>query len=738
MSNASQTSARLGAPIGAVPAEEPQGNGCPGCGAPLDPIRAGHVAIFEGRFQYFCRSGCKQAFLRERGRPPEEDVETRRPPPVTAMEITAFGPELDGPPSRVRARRPVEAIRPLVEATPRWWDVLDGVGVACGTLVPAVELLGAVADAVRIPLALTAWSALALRLCLRPRDAADPHPLVVALPATGAMAAACWAAAVRDPHEVGLLVFAALSSAAAIAIEILAERARARIVRERVRIERALDVPVHTMQGDLRVERHVGDLKPGEAIVVDEGELVGVDATVAGGEARVVPWLGAPIEQVRKEGDAVPAGARVVSGRLRGTTTWAGGDRAWIRLLSPRATRIDVAAPTARAVRLTVERGAPVAAVLIGVAAFAANSTAPEILAAACAGAIAFGAKAACSLVALHYSRAHLEGLESGISYRDAGAFERAAAADVAVLSARGTVLMGEPEIVAIEPMGAAEPERILALAAGAETTSLDPNASAVVRAARMRGIRPDHVRNATAHAGLGIAGVAANGDRLVVGGRGLMLEQKIGIAVTDARVAELESQGTSVLFVALGDRLAGIIALQDGLRPGSRAAVQRLLDARIEPVLLGGEARETCKTIGHALDIDHVRPEVLPADRGAEVRALSEGGNVVAVIGHPAADDGALGAADVAVAMGGAGSTPGEWSVVVASDDVRDAALALAIPRTARDRARAAIVIAAIPGVLALLAIGFGVAPLAVAPLAGLIGAVALVAHAREAARPT
>jgi cation transport ATPase/YHS domain-containing protein len=738
MSNASETTAQLTPGMESVPPEQGQGGGCPGCGAPLDPIRAGHVAIFEGRFHYFCKSACKQSFLREQGRPSEDDVETQRPPPVVAEEPVTFGSEPDGPPSRVRAKRPPVPLEdPIVEIAPRWWNAIDVVGVACGTLVPAVELLGAVAEIARLPLALAAWIALALRLGLRPRDAADPHPLVVALPTTGATGAACWAVAIHDPHEVGLLVFAAVSCASAIVVEVLVERARARIVRERARIERALDVPVHTLAGDLRVEHDTGDLKPGEAIIVDEGELVGVDATVVGGEARVVPWLGAAIEQVRREGDAVSAGARVLSGRLRATTTWAGSDRAWIRLLTPSATRIDVASPTARGVRLTVERGTPVAAALVGVAAFAANSTAAEVLAAACAGAIAFGAKAACSLVALHYSRAHLECLANGITYRDARAFERAASTDIAVLSARGTVLRGEPEIVAIEPMGAAEPERILSLAAGAETTSVDPNASAVVRAARMRGVRPDHVRNATAHAGLGIAGVASNGDRLVVGGRGLMLEQKIGVAVTDARVGELESQGRSVLFVALGDRLAGIIALQDGLRPGSRAAVQRLLDAHIEPVLLGGEARETCKTIGHALDIDHVRPEVLPAERGAEVRALSEGGNVVAVIGHPASDDGALGAADVAVAMGGAGSTPGEWSVVVASDDVRDAALALAIPHVARDRARAAIVIAAVPGVLALLAIGFGVGPLAVAPLAALVGAAAVIAHAREAGRP-
>jgi cation transport ATPase len=383
----------------------------------------------------------------------------------------------------------------------------------------------------------------------------------------------------------------------------------------------------------------------------------------------------------------------------------------------------------------------------VGIAAFAGNATAVEAVAAASAAAMAFGAKALSSIVSIQFARAHLQALASGIAYKDAGAFERAGTADVAVLSARGTVLLGEPEIVAIEGVGSSanvsdngeeppssnEMARVLALAAGAETASSHPFAAAVLRAARLRGVRPDAVRNATSHVGLGVTALASTGKRLVVGGRAIMLEEKIGVAIVDHHVSALEAEGRSVLLVAVGERVVGLIALQDGLRAGARAAVQTLLDARIEPVLLSGEARETCETIGRALDIDHVRPEVLPGDRGAEVRALAEGGSVVGVIGHPAIDDGALGAADVAVAMGAAGSTPGEWAVALASDDVRDAARALAIPRAARSRARAAMALGATPGAVALLAIAFGVAPLAVCPLAALLGAVAVAIHARE-----
>ena len=768
---------------GPVPASVDSGVGaCPGCGHDVDPLRAGHVAIFGERFFYFCGATCKVAYFQAAGRPEPEHVLTERPPPVSGDGTSPASPgrgrnldDVGSVASRVRptlvssrASSPEPRQQPsaddqpfssesLVEPAPITLPspgalpptsgafpvtskrrteavaALDAAGIVVGALVPAIGLLGAGADAARAPLVLGAWAALVSRVGLVARDPADPHPLVVLAPATGAVVAACWATAIHDSRAGALTVFAALSCAVALVVEVLVGRARLRVQDARGRIERALDLRVRAVHGDDQVDLPASEVRPGEQIVVEAGEVVGVDATVTAGEARVVPWLGARVELVRREGDLVVAGARVVSGPLRMTTTWSGRDRAWLKLLSARATRIDVASPTAKTVRHVVERGAPLASIAVGVAAFAANAPPIEILAAMCGGAIAFGAKAACSLVALHFSRAHLEALASGVTYKDARAFEQAASANVAILSARGTVLMGEPEIVGIEVVGAFEPERVLSLAAGAEMVATHPFAAAVVTAARMRGVRPEHVRNATTHAGLGITAVTSSGERLVVGGRAIMLEEKIGVAVTDSRASELEAQGRSVLLVALGDRLVGIIALQDGLRPGARAAVQRLLDARIEPVLLSGEARDTCETIGRALDIEHVRPEVLPADRAAEVRALAEGGNVVAVIGHPAGDDGALGAADVAVSMGAAGSTPGEWGVVVASDDVRDAALALAIPHAARDRARVALALGATPGIVALLAIGFGVAPPTVAPIAALIGALAVAVQARE-----
>jgi cation transport ATPase len=456
---------------------------------------------------------------------------------------------------------------------------------------------------------------------------------------------------------------------------------------------------------------------------------------VAAGEAQVVPWLDAPVELTKREGDAVVAGARVASGALKLTVTWAGAERAWARLALSPILRVDVTAPLARVARLLVDRGAPLAAGLAAAAAFANGAGAVDVVATACAAALTCAGVKIAALVALAHAEGHLYALGHGIVYKDASGFDRAGRTDIAVVCSRGTVLMGEPEIVALEPIGSegaasrrghqiVDEGRLVALAAGAETASTHPFAAAILRGAHAREQRPENVRNAAVHAGLGVTALASTGERLVVGSRALLLQEKVSIAVADARVSELEAQGRSVLLVALAGKLVGLVALQDGLRPGARPALQRLLDARIEPVLLSGEARETCETIGRALDIDHVRPEVLPSERGTEVRALREGGHVVAVVGHAVTDDAALGAADVSIALSSAGSTPGEWTVQLASDDMRDAALALTIARATRDRARRTLVFGLVPPAVALLAIGFGLAPLVAAPVAAVVGA--------------
>jgi cation transport ATPase len=175
-----------------------------------------------------------------------------------------------------------------------------------------------------------------------------------------------------------------------------------------------------------------------------------------------------------------------------------------------------------------------------------------------------------------------MAGIARGVVFRSAEALDRAGRVTIGVFCARGTLLLGEPEVASLDAFGSHDPAEVLGLVAGAESGEHHPVASAVVRTARARSVRPDAVRNPRVQPGLGVTAIASNGQPLVVGSRALLLFEHVSVGIAEKRVQELESMGQTVLLVALGGRLVGLVGLQDGLRPGARAAVQHLLDAGI------------------------------------------------------------------------------------------------------------------------------------------------------------
>jgi len=175
------------------------------------------------------------------------------------------------------------------------------------------------------------------------------------------------------------------------------------------------------------------------------------------------------------------------------------------------------------------------------------------------------------------------------------------------------------------------------------------------------------------------------------------------------------------VLLVALDGRWVGLVAFQDGLRPGARAATQCLLDAGVEPVLLSGGARETCKALARHIGIEHVRPEVLPGDLAAEVRRLARAGGTLAVVGS-AIDDAALAAAPLSINIDPRGGPLERCDIDVVSGDVRDAATAISLARELHARTRAALIAATTPSALGLLLVLSGL-PAWCLPLLGVLG---------------
>ncbi|MCL2777187.1 MAG: HAD family hydrolase [Polyangiaceae bacterium] len=706
------------------------GSVCAGCGKPIDPLRAGHVAIVDGTFRYFCNAACKVLYVEASPRRAAFDAMTAEPPPVAPVSqpIAPIAMAATG-------RATLPGIAP--EATPSH-DASDDGDDEVVTPPWAQEPVDSVGEQHAAPL---------------PRDANQQNAFVGApfmAPNHGILESAPLADSEGAMNRAPAPLQRALGIAPAIGIGAGIVAAAAPLAGE---LASKFCLPLAMLAAFVVVMR--AGLRPRDPSEPSPW-IVAVPVAIAAITAATTFAMVGRVPAGKVDAYAAFVGVAAAAsllvdlalGRARrdveaartrmARATSTGTDHAWGRLANAQSSRLDVAAPLVGFMRRAVELAVPIAAVIVAVAAYATSRDAwpevwPDVVIAACAGAYALAAVAAASAAALAHAHGHLSALRRGIVYKDAQAFDVAARADVAVICSRGTVLLGEPEIVTVEAIGDIATDRVLSLAAGTEMASNPAASTAILGEARAREVRPEHVRSAIVYEGLGVTALAPDGDKVIVGSRGLLLQEKVSVAIFDARVTELEAEGRSVLLVALGDRSIGLLALQDGLRRGARAAIQRLHDAGIEPVLLSGEARETCETIARALDIEHVRPEILPADRGAEVRALADGGHVVAAIGHASSDGGALGSADVPVAMGQAGPVPGEWSVALASDDVRDAALALTVPRACRERARVIALVGAGAQALSLFGIVFGIAPPVVAPVVSVIAAVIVVGLVRE-----
>ena len=735
---------------------------CSGCGTLLDPLRAGHVAIFDARVHYFCNfAACRALYLDPYGGELADDVEATvslaperansvPPNPDTMTSVSnAFlpsSPEADLPaPMRLDdSRALVEQIDrgqvvdppPRIETEPRdIGGLLLLLAVAAGTLA---VLLGITGDSrlvlfARIVLAAVAASVLVARALTIARNPVDPSPLPTMVAPVGGVLVAVWTV-VSAPFFIAAeatSLAGAISTIAATSTWLL-EMARRSVDEERAWVEHALVLGGRRVDDDEIINGE--DFRAGERVRVEAGEDVPVDMTVHEGEAEVLPWLRSSTPVRRRAGDTVVAGAHVVSGWLVGVCTWAGLDRSFSRVLLDPRRRADAVVSVARAARSLVERWAAVTALFAALLTYAISRSVFDAALTAVGVMAGLATTLIGAVASTPVARGILMAQRRGITYKSGEAWERASRASVTVFCARGTLLLGEPEVAEVEVRSPnVTSDQLLALASGAARSDSSPVAQAILRASKTRGIKPNAVRNPTVYPGMGVNAITSAGEEVVVGSRAHMMSQRIGIAATEWRINELSTLGRSVLLVAVSGRLVGLVGLQDGIRPGARAAVQHLLDSQIEPILLSADAQDTCDAIARSLDIEHVRAEIPNLERAEEVRRLSESGEAVAVIGHPAADDVALGAAGISIALGAAGTASREYDIALASDDLRDAALALALARRSRIEARVTFGLASLPPVLGVGIVALGLLPAAFVPIASLLGGIVAVFYSRK-----
>ncbi|MER9754365.1 heavy metal translocating P-type ATPase [Mesorhizobium sp. M0166] len=243
-------------------------------------------------------------------------------------------------------------------------------------------------------------------------------------------------------------------------------------------------------------------------------------------------------------------------------------------------------------------------------------------------------------------------GAHAGVLIKEAAALERFASVDTLIVDKTGTLTEGRPrltDVVAVEGMAQDE---LLALAAGLEKGSEHPLAEAIVEGARERGLKVADASGFDAITGKGVSGTVS-GQKVALGNAAMMADLGIDTASVQASAEALQADGKTAMFVAVGNRLAGLVAVADPIKATTAEAIKALHDSGLKIVMATGDNERTAKAIAAKLGIDAVRAGLLPEQKNALVEELRAGGAGVAMAGDGVNDAPALAAADVGIAMG-------------------------------------------------------------------------------------
>ena len=242
-------------------------------------------------------------------------------------------------------------------------------------------------------------------------------------------------------------------------------------------------------------------------------------------------------------------------------------------------------------------------------------------------------------------------GAKNGILFKTAASLEETGRIEIVALDKTGTITSGEPTVTDIIPAEGVSEAEFVTLAASLEQKSEHPLAGAVMQYAESRKIAPQEVTDFRALPGNGLT--AVYGGRTLYGGSCAFIGGKL--AVPDdmqAKAATLSEAGKTPLMFCDGDRLLGIIAVADVIKPDSPQAVRELQNMGIQVVMLTGDNERTAKAIGAQAGVDHVIAGVLPDGKESVIRRLMEQGKV-AMVGDGINDAPALTRANIGIAIG-------------------------------------------------------------------------------------
>jgi Cu+-exporting ATPase len=238
--------------------------------------------------------------------------------------------------------------------------------------------------------------------------------------------------------------------------------------------------------------------------------------------------------------------------------------------------------------------------------------------------------------------------------FKNSEALEMATKLDTIVLDKTGTITIGKPVVVnlMVSDTLVKDEQELLQVSASAERGSEHPLGRAIVNEAEKRGLKLFEPHDFKASRGLGVK-ARVDGREVSVGKPQWFAE--MGLRFEDALgdVRSLQAEGKTVMMVVVDQKLAGLIAVADTVKPESGDAISDLHQADLKVVMLTGDNAQTAQSIASTVGIDEVFSEVRPEEKSSKIKELQDHGDMVGMVGDGINDAPALAQADVGLAIG-------------------------------------------------------------------------------------
>jgi len=402
------------------------------------------------------------------------------------------------------------------------------------------------------------------------------------------------------------------------------------------------------------VQVSINTIRRNDIVLVRPGGRVPVDGVVVSGDSSVnqAAITGESIPVDKEPGDKVFAGTLCASGAIEIKVEGVGNETTLGNMIRLVKEARSTQAPVQRVANKYAQYLTPLAIVIAIVTYFITDDIMRSItvLIVICPCSLVLATPTA--VVAAIGNAA-----KRGVLVKNGTAMEQMGKVDVVAFDKTGTLTLGEPSLKETISLNGIQTDELLSLVASAERSSEHPLGKAIVSAAHIKNINTSIPESFETIPGHGISAVV-QGREIVIGNRMLTAKAIIAPAKTQDQIATLETEGNTVLPVAIAGEIAGLMVISDSVRPESKDAIANLKQLGIqEIVLISGDNQATADAVGKSLGVDKVFADTLPEQKLALIEKYQEQGLKVAYVGDGVNDAPALAKADVGIAMGTIGT---------------------------------------------------------------------------------